>query len=109
MKFAHLITLLLALWAPFNAVTAGASMLDCPMTDLAPAQADTCPDHAEVADTSSLGCDHCASCGVHGGLSLPASFKPVAAPLLQSAPDTQVIDQSAPGIPATPFRPPLTA
>lgn len=115
MTFARLITLLLALWAPYNAVTAGVSMLDCPMDDLASTQAEPCPSHAtpqpgdDQASNTMGDCDHCASCVVHGGVSIPAALKTAIVALPQPAPDTRMADQVAPGIPSTPFRPPLSA
>ncbi|HER34563.1 MAG: hypothetical protein JXJ30_00855 [Halothiobacillaceae bacterium] len=128
MTFARLITLLLALWAPYNAVTAGVSMLDCPMNAPASSTDEPCPieaaghvpsqDHAsDPADTERMahceplgdlgGCDHCASCVVHGGLSTPTALKAAIVALPQPSPNTRVADQAAAGIPSTPFRPPL--
>lgn len=110
MKFAHLVTLLLAFWAPFNAVTAGASMLDCPMSDVSSPHMDDCPAHADApAPAATTDCDHCAACVVHGGLSLPNNVTPSVVAVPQAAPDTRVADQIAAGVPATPFRPPLSA
>jgi len=122
MKFAHLLTLLLALWAPFNAVTAGAYLVDCPMHDLSSSQSAPCPAHAETqaADDAAGGCgdcskdmggcDHCAHCMLtHGGVYVPTTFNPAIVPLPQPAPDTRVANQASPGIPDSPFRPPLTA
>ncbi|KTG16582.1 MULTISPECIES: hypothetical protein [unclassified Guyparkeria] len=113
MTFARLVTLLLALWTPYNAVTAGVAMLDCPMDDLVSSQADqaeSCPSHAasqpndDVAD-----CDHCGSCALLGGISVPTALKSAIVPPPQLAPDTGMTDQVAPGIPSNPFRPPLSA
>ena len=115
MTFARLVTLLLALWAPFNAVTAGVSMLDCPMNDLASTQTEPCPSHATAqpddgqANGGMGDCDHCASCILHGGVSIPTTLKAAIVALPQPAPDTRMADQVAPGIPSTPFRPPLSA
>lgn len=108
MTFARLVTLLLALWAPFNAVTAGVSMLDCPMNELA--STEPCPSHASVQPDDGMGgCEHCASCVLHGGASIPATLSAIIVPLPQPVPDTRVADQAASGILSTPFRPPLPA
>lgn len=110
MTFARLVTLLLALWAPYNAVTAGVSMLDCPMNDLASTQTESCPSHAaSQPDDDMGGCEHCASCVLHCCVSVPTAMKSAIVPLPQPAPDTRMVDQVAPGIPSTPFRPPLSA
>ncbi|HSH84316.1 MAG TPA: hypothetical protein VK979_04065 [Guyparkeria sp.] len=114
MKFMHLVTLLLALWAPFNAVTAGVSMLDCPMSDLALGQTEPCPAHAGPADSTAdngmAGCDHCANCVLmHGGASAPTTFTSAIVPLPQVVPATRVADRATSGILDTPFRPPLSA
>lgn len=105
----HLITLLLAFWAPLNAVSAGASMLDCPM-NASVEQASGCPSHGapEEAPAGTNGCDHCGNCVLLGGFSLPAQSTP-AAIRLPSGTFDQTLDDSIPaGIPDTPFRPPLS-
>ena len=110
MTFARLVTLLLALWAPFNAVTAGVSMLDCPMNELVSAEAEPCPSHPTVQPDDGMGgCEHCASCVMHGGASIPVALNATVVSLPQAVPGTRVADQAAPGIPSTPFRPPLPA
>lgn len=112
MTYMRLVTLLLALWAPFNAVTAGVVMLDCPMNEATATPAEPpCPSHAttDTGDHGTTACDHCASCVLHGGVSIPTSFSAAILPLPQAVPDTRVADQAAPGVPSTPFRPPLSA
>jgi hypothetical protein len=120
MKAAHLLLLTLAFWAPFSAVTAGVSMIDCPMNHMTHGQmADMNGDHPaccpgmagathDPAD-SGLGCDHCAGCQLAHGVSLPAQATAVTLHPGATVPDTIVIDQIAPGVPNTPFRPPLAS
>ncbi len=110
MKFTHLVTLLLALWAPLNAVTAGVAMLDCPMDEMVEHGAD-CPSMGGTTGeaTASAGCDHCANCVLLGGFSLPAQATPAAIQLPNGTPDASLADSIAAGVPSTPFRPPLSA
>ena len=107
----HLITLLLAFWAPLNAVSAGVTMLDCPMQATAESSAD-CPSHGGSHDepvSSASGCDHCGNCVLLGGFSLPAQSTPAAIHLPSGAFDLALDDSVPAGIPDTPFRPPLSA
>lgn len=113
MKPMHLITLLLALWAPLNAVSAGASMLDCPMTanEVSEHPAD-CPSMGGDSSTpasAETGCDHCANCVLLGGFTMPPQGTPPAIRPASVAPDGLFADQVGAGIPSTPFRPPLSA
>ncbi|WP_322521347.1 hypothetical protein SR882_00200 [Guyparkeria halophila] len=110
MKFMHLVTLLLALWAPLNAVTAGVAMLDCPMNDTIEHSAD-CPSMSGTAEepTASAGCDHCGNCVLLGGFSLPAQATPAAIHQPNGTLEAPLADSVAPGVPSTPFRPPLSA
>jgi len=105
----HLITLLLAIWAPLNAVSAGVTMLDCPM-NASVEQAADCPNHGAPAEepTAASGCDHCGNCVLLGGFSLPAQSTPLPVRPSNGTFDT-TLDESVPaGIPNTPFRPPLS-
>ena len=106
----HLVTLLLALWAPLNAVTAGAAMLDCPMDEGIEHSAD-CPSMSGMTEepTASAGCDHCGNCVLLGGFSLPAQATPAAIHLPNGTFDASLADSMATGVPSTPFRPPLSA
>ncbi len=110
MRFMRLVTLLLAFWAPLNAVTAGVTMLDCPMNEASEHPAD-CPSMNEQPDepTASTGCDHCGNCVLLGGFSLPAQTMPAAVHLPNGTLDTALTDSVPPGVPSTPFRPPLSA
>jgi len=117
MKATRLLLLMLAFWAPFSTVTAGVSMIDCPMThgqtgDMAESHPAGCPGMAgEATDPadSGLGCDHCVACQLAHGVSLPTQATPMAVNPGGTAPDATLDDQVAPGIPATPFRPPLAS
>lgn len=118
MKFMHLVTLLLAFWAPLNAVTAGVAMLDCPMnqaTGQSMGQASehpaNCPSMGGTpGETSaSTGCDHCGNCVLLGGFSLPTQSTPAAIQLANGTLDASLADSTTPGVPNTPFRPPLSA
>ncbi|MFO7581871.1 hypothetical protein [Guyparkeria sp.] len=110
MKFMHLVTLLLAFWAPLNAVTAGVAMLDCPMEETIEHSAD-CPSMSGTTEeaTASAGCDHCGNCVLLGGFSLPAQGTPAAIHLPNGTLDAPLADSMAAGVPNTPFRPPLSA
>lgn len=106
----HLVTLLLAFWAPVNAVTAGVTMLDCPMGEVVEHGAD-CPSMGGSIDqpTASTGCDHCGNCVLLGGFSLPAQATPAAIRLPNGTFDASLADSMAAGVPDSPFRPPLSA
>ncbi len=111
MKFMRLITLLLAFWAPLNAVTAGVTMLDCPMNEATEHSAD-CPSMSGTTEeaTAPAGCDHCGSCVLLGGFSpLPAQATPAAIHLPNGTLDAPLADSMAAGVPNPPFRPPLSA
>ncbi|MGM0517615.1 MAG: hypothetical protein ACQER6_08445 [Pseudomonadota bacterium] len=117
MKATHLILLMLAFWAPFSAVTAGVSMIDCPMThgqmaDMTGDHLADCPSmmgEAHGSADSGLGCDHCAGCQLAHGVSLPTQATAMTLHPGGTLPYAAVIDQIAPGIPNTPFRPPLAS
>ncbi|MFI9652771.1 hypothetical protein [Guyparkeria halopsychrophila] len=110
MKFMHLVTLLLAFWAPLNAVTAGVAMLDCPIDEMVEHSAD-CPSTSGATEeaTTSTGCDHCGNCVLLGGFSLPAQPIAPAIHLANGTLDAPLVDSMAAGVASTPFRPPLSA
>ena len=110
MKFVHLVTLLLAFWAPLNAVTAGVAMLDCPMSEASQHPAD-CPSMGDSVEepAASSGCDHCGNCVLLGGFSLPAQVTPATIHLPNGTLDMPLADSIPAGVPDTPFRPPLSA
>ncbi|MFP4462955.1 MAG: hypothetical protein ACOCY4_02070 [Guyparkeria sp.] len=110
MRIMRLVTLLLAFWAPLNAVTAGVTMLDCPMNEVSEHPAD-CPSMGDPVEepTDSTGCDHCGNCVLLGGFSLPAQATPAALHLPNGTLETSLTDAVPAGVPSTPFRPPLSA
>ena len=110
MKFMHLVTLLLAFWAPLNAVTAGVAMLDCPMDKGIEHSADCASMSGTTEEaTASAGCDHCGSGVLLGGFSLPSQATPAAIHQSNGTLDAPLADSMAVGVPSTPFRPPLSA
>ncbi|MFN2381091.1 MAG: hypothetical protein ABR561_00880 [Guyparkeria sp.] len=118
MRVMHLVTLLLALWAPLNAVTAGVAMLDCPMNQATGQTIDQASEHPANCPSmggtpgeppASTGCDHCGNCVLLGGFSLPTQSTPAAIQLANGTLDASLADSMTPGVPNTPFRPPLSA
>ncbi len=106
----HVVTLLLACWAPLNAVTAGVAMLDCPVDETIEHSAE-CPSMGGMTEepTASAGCDHCANCVLLGGFSLPPQSTLAAIHMPNGTLDAFLADSMAAGVPSTPFRPPLSA